>query len=285
MQKVEFKIQGLRFFIFKLLYVNILKYKIKQFFIRLDLNRYMKSQNVFRDSISAKLLGEIYKTNSKLDKEIWVDIGANFGLFFTLISGYQNKKIIAFEPNINLHVNHGDNFIWERYALSDQKGNFNFYINNQQTGASSLIRMHNHDTKINVDCIPFDDYELLETNPVTIIKIDVEGSEVAVLSGAKETIKRNKPIILIETDFKKIPQIKKLLPSYNLYFVSIPGLDFERSKWKRFFRLTKTILRPQPKIMEISSQKLSQGYIDNVFAIPKHLSLPSKITLKLWITT
>lgn len=281
MQTIELNIKGLRFFILKLLYVNVFKYKILRLFLKLDLNLYMSTQNVFRDTVSAKLLEAIHKTNDKLTNEIWVDVGANFGLFFTHISGYQNKKVIAFEPNTKLHIDYGQNFIWERFALSDQIGNFSFYISNDRTGASSLIKMKHHDAEINTKCIRFDDYEISEPNQITIIKIDVEGAEVSVLLGAKETINRNKPIILVETEFEKIAQIEKILPSYKLYYVTIPGLDFDSSKPKRFLSLVRTLLNPQPKIKEISATNATHGYIDNVFAIPPHVSLPNTINVKL----
>jgi hypothetical protein len=40
--------------------------------------------------------------------------------------------------------------------------------------------------------------DLFKFNDVDFIKIDVEGSELEVLHGARETIKNNSPIILIE---------------------------------------------------------------------------------------
>lgn len=281
MQNIELNIKGLRFFILRLMYVNVFKYKILKLFYKLDLNEYMKSQSIFRDFISVKLLEEIHRRNGDIENEMWIDVGANFGLFFTHISGYRDKKIIAFEPNTKLHIHHGKNFKWEPFALSDQIGNFTFYLSNERTGASSLLKMKHHDAEINIKCIRFDDYEISEPHQITIIKVDVEGAEESVLLGAKDTINHYKPIILIETEFEKIEKIKNILPSYNLYYVTIPGLDFDSSRGKRLISLIKTLIKPQPKIKIISATNATNGYIDNLFAMPPHVSLPNIINVKL----
>src|SRR5262249_27695046 len=49
----------------------------------------------------------------------------------------------------------------------------------------------------------------LNLNNVSLIKIDVEGYEMEVLKGAMETIKRNKPVLIVEIFFS--PELNKRL--------------------------------------------------------------------------
>ena len=58
-------------------------------------------------------------------------------------------------------------------------------------------------TGIHVDLITIDSLKL---NKVSLIKIDVEGMENLVLEGAKETILKNKPVILLEIMGGYFPQ-------------------------------------------------------------------------------
>ena len=61
-----------------------------------------------------------------------------------------------------------------------------------------------------------------------MIKIDVEGHELKVLSGAKNTIKLNKPNIIIEVWNKKTKrdEFKKMMKDMNYNVEHISGDDF-----------------------------------------------------------
>ena len=84
---------------------------------------------------------------------------------------------------------------------------------------------------VEIDCISID--ELTDGNPVTFIKMDIEGAEMEALKGAKETIQRYKPKLAIcvyhkPDDLFEIPiLIKELNPEYRLYLrhYSVGGGD------------------------------------------------------------
>ena len=75
------------------------------------------------------------------------------------------------------------------------------------------------EVKINV--VPLD--EVLVGEPVTFIKMDIEGSELRALKGARKLITKNHPKLAIcvyhkNEDFIQIPQyLHKLVPEYKFY--------------------------------------------------------------------
>ncbi|MDR2920260.1 MAG: FkbM family methyltransferase [Tannerella sp.] len=90
----------------------------------------------------------------------------------------------------------------------------------QESG--SMLSMISEDAGnfIEVDTID----NIVDGNPVTYIKMDVEGAELMALKGAEKTIRANKPILGIsiyhkQDDLVDIPQyITSLVPEYKFYF-------------------------------------------------------------------
>jgi FkbM family methyltransferase len=83
------------------------------------------------------------------------------------------------------------------------------------------------DVGIDVPCIPLD--ELFAEEPVTLIKMDIEGAEYDALLGAKAIINRDHPILAIcvyhtQSDIWRIPLlIRSMNPSYSLFLRSYDG--------------------------------------------------------------
>ncbi|MFJ8672656.1 FkbM family methyltransferase [Streptomyces sp. NPDC093589] len=69
-------------------------------------------------------------------------------------------------------------------------------------GVSSLVRRELHGATLEVPCLPLDTLELTD---VTLIKIDVDGGEPAVLRGAARTIERELPALFIELETRIQP--------------------------------------------------------------------------------
>lgn len=88
-------------------------------------------------------------------------------------------------------------------------------------GILDLFRVNdNGDIKIPVDTVD----NIVCGNKVTLINMDVEGSELMALYGAEETIKRHKPKLAISVYHRKddifaiYRYIKALIPEYKIYF-------------------------------------------------------------------
>ena len=90
----------------------------------------------------------------------------------------------------------------------------------REDGSMLSMISESADRYIEVDTID----RIAGDNPVTYIKMDVEGVELMALKGAEQTIRRNKPILGIsiyhkERDLVDIPRyIKEIVPEYKFYF-------------------------------------------------------------------
>ena len=143
---------------------------------------------------------EILKDVADKDS-IFIDVGAHVGRYTIRLAKYY-KKVIAIEPNPesvkilkkNIELNNLDNVEVYEVALGEGVGEGVLYHH----GGSSTFLPAPSQKQFKVR---FTSLDMLIHNCVVgkiVIKIDVEGLEVAVLKGARKVINMCKPIILIE---------------------------------------------------------------------------------------
>ena len=134
-----------------------------------------------------------------------IDIGANLGLF-TYFMSRASKHVFAFEPNPyplgNLKHLVDKNVTILPIALGNNDGPIAIKIPHHENGWSSNGASLSPKTEepgkvIDIQCRKLDS---LNIDNIGLIKIDVEGFEVEVLKGAKDTILRNKPTMIIENE-------------------------------------------------------------------------------------
>ncbi len=135
-----------------------------------------------------------------------VDIGANQGEFMeSFLKLAPSGAHYAFEPVPDLAKSLEAKFPQVTVinaAVSDAVGETEFHLvenNPALSGIAERSDLSNTDKilKIRVKLVRLDD-AIPETHRVDFIKIDVEGAELNVLRGARDTIKRAKPYILFE---------------------------------------------------------------------------------------
>lgn len=147
-----------------------------------------------------------------------LDVGANVGEI-TLVAAKRvgtNGRVYSFEPinkiasKLEKHVelNKLTQVEIQRYALGNEtKTQIPIYsscgqqVSDKHEGLGSLYSQNEEDHPVQyVQLITMDDWvnEHLEINTIDLIKIDIEGAELACLQGAKETLQRFKPKIIIE---------------------------------------------------------------------------------------
>ena len=163
--------------------------------------------NLYKDSVLSRLIydgfeeAEIeYLTNTLTKGDIFVDIGANIGLFSLIASkivGIEGK-VICFEPapltysrlNENLKLNKLQNIDSRNIGLSDKKGELTFYVSTNGYDAwNSFAPSQDNKLESSIQ-VPVStlDRELLNINKskIKLVKIDVEGWEKFVITGGNK---------------------------------------------------------------------------------------------------
>lgn len=133
-----------------------------------------------------------------------VDIGANRGVYSWWFA-QQSSNPVAFEPNAsvaNLLRTALKNVTVHEVALSDTAGTAEFSVPTMDGKPNSyrgtLRPLEDSDAStITVETAPLDSIGL---ENVDFLKIDVEGAELEVLRGGRDTIARDQPIVLIEAE-------------------------------------------------------------------------------------
>ncbi len=142
---------------------------------------------------------------------VFWDVGANVGYYTLLVASLigPSGEVRAFEPVPatygrllrNVEKNPSlQNISTFQIALSDSAGTVEMYrTDSSNSGASSLVPTSGADKISGVQAGRIDD--ICSGQGVRlpeVIKIDVEGHELAVLSGANETLRRARPRLLVE---------------------------------------------------------------------------------------
>lgn len=148
-----------------------------------------------------------------------LDIGANIGIFSYRLSGLA-KRVVAFEINDDLldelkAWNPGNIEVVAK-GLSSAAHEATLYIpvlnGKKLVGWASLTPGNCPDTNEHitkrVETVTLDS---LAPRDVTFIKIDVEGHELEVLRGAEETLKANRPVIMVEIRERNLAAVRELL--------------------------------------------------------------------------
>ena len=131
-----------------------------------------------------------------------LDVGANVGnhsLYFSDIF----RAVHSFEPSLRtykilkLNSELADNVSCYNIGLSDATSQAQLNVDKANLGASSVSRSDGSGVSVTVDLIKLDDFSGA-AGRISFVKIDVEGLEFQVLSGAKKTIQEHRPIIIFE---------------------------------------------------------------------------------------
>jgi len=158
---------------------------------------------------------EIYFINELIEPgKTVVDVGANIGNYIHCLDiSHKYKRIVAFEPIPQLHTRLKALFPKieiSNVALSNSKG--------KQTFKIPLIRERQYQTRASLETNKSEEFESgsitfdVDTNTLDLflqekniddlafVKIDVEGHEDSVLMGAQNSIKVQRPVLMVEIE-------------------------------------------------------------------------------------
>ncbi|MDR2147444.1 MAG: FkbM family methyltransferase, partial [Tannerella sp.] len=161
------------------------------------------------------------------DNEYYMDCGAFTGDTiegFLKATGGKYKRIWAMEPDRENHAALTQ-YVSDRKIADIEvinKGVYSFAGKLPFSETGNMLSMIDENAYHQIDVDTID--RIAAGNPVTFIKMDVEGAELQALKGAEQTICRYKPVLAIsiyhkEHDLIDIPTfIKEIIPEYTFYF-------------------------------------------------------------------
>ena len=178
--------------------------------------------------------------------QTFIDVGANIGLMSMtarkVVGNY--GQVWAFEANPrtfeimekNFGLNGMNSIQSFECGLGKERETLilidNWSINR---GAASTVVKGENAASIEIKILSFDAVAVSQGIRVDMMKIDVEGMELAVLTGAEETIQKDKPILIVEfSEEREIGSRKalydKLVFIGNYSFYKLKGGKERRSK-------------------------------------------------------
>jgi len=139
-----------------------------------------------------------------------VDLGAHVGYFTLLAAARVGKtgKVFAFEPEPpiysllvkNVEVNGYENVIPVKKAVSNETGVTKLFLPKTECGGSTIFNPKGGGKSVPVDVVTLDEFFRDRETPIHLVKMDIEGAEMAALEGMANIIERNDNLKVI-TEF------------------------------------------------------------------------------------
>ena len=180
---------------------------------------------------------------------IFIDVGAHCGAI-SIPTAIKNPLsiILSIEPQYdllerlkkNIQINNIYNIKTYEIAISQKEMEINLKVPIRNDGTVISELAGNLDKrsvfkykKQKIKTKTLDNILISNNLPVSIIKIDVQGNELDVLKGSLQTIKKDKPALIIEVEDKLFLIQKKIEPKSQKY---LKILIINASFWRMFYR-------------------------------------------------
>jgi FkbM family methyltransferase len=121
---------------------------------------------------------------------VYLDVGANIGnhtLFFaqhcpaTMVHAFEPIQMLVAHVLENVEINDLSTVEVHPFGLSDEP---------------RLVDVNFNSTPYTLDCKRLDDVHI--DGRIVVVKVDIEGMEAAFLRGARQTLRRHKPVLFVE---------------------------------------------------------------------------------------
>ena len=158
------------------------------------------------------------------DKRCVLDIGAHIGLVTLPMSRVlaPGGRVQAFEPaRVNgeilrrhLELNGIDNVdLTDALVGAEDLESVRFFEQDEATGMNSVVVIRDHEAYHETAHaqVTLDRFLAERDLAPEVVKIDVEGAEIAVLEGARESLEKHKPLIFLSVHPKLIAQLGRRL--------------------------------------------------------------------------
>lgn len=183
---------------------------------------------------------------------VFIDIGANIGLYSLTAAFLENVSVLAFEPfglnykllqeNINLNYLNNITLINKAIGESDRVSKLYYDEHESNLGMVSEFASPQYTTQQLVEFISLDNYLLeYQLYKIKYVKLDIEGGEYHALVGMKNTLSQYRPIVQIEINESIIEldtenDIFKLMDNYGYEIFHPIEMQTLKNSRNKFFR-------------------------------------------------
>ncbi|MEP7334396.1 MAG: FkbM family methyltransferase [Actinomycetota bacterium] len=155
----------------------------------------------------------------------FVDVGAHVGLYTVAAALDGPGRVLAFEPNpsaraqleANVALNECANVLVVPKAVGDAPGSALLHVPKTPDPSFSSLAggRFAEGEPIDVEVTTVDaEVEAAELRP-SVVKIDVEGGELAVVGGMQRTLERHRPVLLVEVSEASARELAQTLDGYS----------------------------------------------------------------------
>lgn len=174
--------------------------------------------------------------------DVVVDLGANMGYFTLLAARLVGKegRVYPFEPAPlnysllikNIELNGYDNVVPIQKAVSNVSGAVRLFLSNEDMGNNTIYQYGDDREVVEVESVALDEFFKDKKHRVDVIKMDIEGAEMAALLGMDRIIRENKnlkifsefyPSLIRAMGYSPEDFVHKLMHDYHF---SILPLDY-----------------------------------------------------------
>jgi FkbM family methyltransferase len=142
--------------------------------------------------------------------DVVVDVGAHIG-YYTLLFARRvgpQGRVFAFEPDPanfdllqrNVERNGYTNVTLVRRAVAAQSGKLRLYLCEDNKGDHRTYDSHDGRLSLEIDAVSLDDYFAGSRDPISLIKMDIQGAEEGALRGMVQVLGDN-PCVKVATEF------------------------------------------------------------------------------------
>lgn len=209
-----------------------------------------------------------------------VDAGAHDGLLTLPLSRLPGARILAFEPLPSAHARLAaacaglGNVTLRREALSDHAGMLDLALPvldgvRQEQWASTVKSYAGYGPRVGTESvrIPAVTLDGLHLTDLVAMKIDAEGAEYEILRGARETLRRCRPVLTLELEERHREGATWAVPAF------LDALDYEtcfhlEGAWHSIGAFNRAALHrasPDPSVFGATSAR----YVFNFYAWPR----------------
>lgn len=169
-------------------------------------------QTILLEGIWDPSLTAFFRDNLK-PGDVFVDVGAHVG-YFTLLAAQRVSTlgtVLSIEPNplavekLRRHVERSrlSNVLVAHTACADSYGQVRLYLHTESNSSMASLSARNatSGSAVDVRCTTVDDLcRERGLDRVNLVKIDVEGTELAVLRGMRRLLREVRPVIVLELE-------------------------------------------------------------------------------------